>query len=158
MAYVWGMRDQFRESGGILLHNAVAFWVERVYAQGRQALYALFAEHGVDMTPERWAVLVRLWERDAVTQRELATSTLKDEPTVSRILDGMVKQGWVERRADPEDGRTRRIHLTVKGKRLEPQLVPHAKKLVARLERGIPDEDLVVTRRTLRRIAENLAD
>jgi len=151
------MRDQFRESGGILLHNAIAFWVERVYAHGRQALYALFADRGVEMTPERWAVLVRLWERDGVTQRELAAAVLKDEPTTSRILDRLIKHGWVDRRPDAEDGRTRRIHLTAKGRRLEHELVPHARKLVARLERGIPEDDLAITRRTLQRMAENLA-
>lgn len=158
------MRDQFTETGGILLDNAVSFWVERVYAQGRAALYALFADRGIEMTPERWAVLVRLWQHDdagsaepAPTQRELAARTLKDEPTVSRILEGMEAKGWIARRPDPHDGRTRRVHLTAKGKRLEGELVPAAKKLVARLERGIPEADLVATRRTLRKMFENLA-
>jgi DNA-binding MarR family transcriptional regulator len=152
------VRDQFKENGGILLDNAVAFWVERVHAQGRLALYALFAEREIEMTPERWAVLVSLWDDDGPTQRELAARTLKDEPTVSRILDGIESRGWIVRRPDPGDGRTRRIHLTPKGKRLEGELVPAAKKLVARLERGISEEDLVVTRRTLRKMFQNLSE
>jgi DNA-binding MarR family transcriptional regulator len=152
------VRDQFKENGGILLDNAVAFWVERVHAEGRAALYALFAERELDMTPERWAVLVSLWESDGPTQRELAARTRKDEPTVSRILDGIESRGWIVRRPDPEDGRSRRIHLTPKGKRLEGELVPSAKKLVARLERGIAEDDLVVTRRTLQKMFRNLTE
>src|SRR5262245_11085708 len=110
------------------------------------------------MTPERWAVLVSLWESDGPTQRELAARTRKDEPTVSRILDGIESRGWIVRRPDPEDGRSRRIHLTPKGKRLEGELVPSAKKLVARLERGIAEDDLVVTRRTLQKMFRNLTE
>src|SRR5438309_1365442 len=109
MSYVAGVRDQFRENGGILLDNAVAFWVERVHAQGRAALYELFAERDLEMTPERWGVLVALWENDAPTQRELAARTMKDEPTVSRILDGIEAKGWIQRKPDAEDGRIRRV-------------------------------------------------
>lgn len=150
------MRDQFTRGGGIVLDHALAFWLDRVQSRTRAELYALFARHGVEMTPERWIVLVRLWEHDGLTQRELGERTFRDEPTVSRILAGMQAKGWVVRRPDPEDGRTRRVHLTESGRALQRALVPLARKLVARLEKGISDHDLAVTRATLQRMVENL--
>ena len=40
-----------------------------------------------DMTPEQWAVLNRLWEKDDVTQNDLAERTFKDQPNIGRILE-----------------------------------------------------------------------
>jgi DNA-binding MarR family transcriptional regulator len=152
------MRDQFGTSGRIKLEKAIAFWVERLNAVARAAMYARFSAKNVDMTPERWGILVRLWEEDGLSQKELAARTWKDEPTVSRILDGMAKKSWIVRRPSPEDARARMIHLTPHGKKLEAQIVPEAKKLVALLERGIPEADLAVTRRTLQRMVENISE
>ncbi len=150
-----GVRDQFK-GGAIALDNALAFQVMRVYQSSRRAMYRAFAEHGVELTPEQWAVLVRLWERDARTQGDLATSTARDAPTMSRIIDVMARMGLVRRALDPEDGRTRIIVLTDEGRALKSKLVPVVEKLVARMEAGISERDLEITRRTLARLADAL--
>lgn len=59
-----------------------------------------------DLTPERWQILSALWNRaDEMNQSELAALTLKDKPSISRLVEVMVKSGWVLRRASPEDSR-----------------------------------------------------
>lgn len=148
------MRDQFR-GDGIVLDNALAYWVHRFYEATRREMYRAFAEHGFDLTPEMWAVLVRLWERDRRPQRELAEATYRDAPTMSRILDALGKRGLVTRVDDPDDGRTRLIVLTAKGRDARGKLVPVVKRLVARLEADVSERDLETTRRTLRRLVEN---
>lgn len=150
------MKDQFSRDG-IVVDNAIGFWLHRVYQAMRNEMFRRFRECGEDVTPEQWAVLIRLWERDGQTQRELLEATFRDAPTMSRILDGMEARGHIERRPHPHDGRARIIVLTRKGRALQQQLVPVAKQLVAQLERGIPERDLVTTRTTLRRMFENLA-
>ncbi|MFT3769896.1 MAG: MarR family transcriptional regulator [Minicystis sp.] len=147
------MRDQF-DGDGIILENALAFWANRFYEVGRRAMYRAFAAHGVELTPEQWIVLVRLWERDGRTQSDLAAATHRDAPTISRILDAMARGGLVARAVDPNDGRTRLAVLTPKGRALQKTLVPVVRELVARFEEGIPEKDLEITRRTLKRIVE----
>ena len=122
----------------------------------RQEMYRRFARLGLAMTPEQWAVLVRLWERDGRTQNDLSEVTLRDKHTISRMLDGMEERGWLVRRADPNDGRGRMVFLTQAGLALEAQLVPLARDLVTDVLRGIDAADLEVTLRTLRRMGDNL--
>lgn len=148
------MRDQFRDDG-IVLDNALAYWVHRFYEAARREMYRTFSRHGYDLTPEMWAVLVRLWERDGRTQRELADATHRDAPTMSRIVDALGRRGLISRASDPDDARARLIVLTPRGREARRTLVPVVKALVARFEDGISDQDLEVTRRTLRRLAEN---
>jgi DNA-binding MarR family transcriptional regulator len=99
---------------------------------------------------------VQLWRKDGQSQSALSELTLRDRPTMSRILDTMEKGGLVERTLDEHDARSRLIRLTRAGKALQPKLVPVAKQLVARLEADIPERDLEITHRTLARMLENL--
>lgn len=149
------MRDQFA-GGGVVVENAIGFWIHRVYQASRNEMYRVFREHGEDVTPEQWAVLIRLWEQDGVTQGELSEATFRDAPTMSRIVGVMEGRGLLERRPDPDDGRVRRVFLTRHARRLKAKLVPLAEQVVARLTAGIDEPALVTTRATLRRMFHNL--
>jgi len=149
------MRDQFTDHG-ITLENALAYWIHRVYQAERNEMFRELRQHGEELTPEQWIVLVRLWEEDGRTQTDLGASTFRDRPTMSRILDGMEKRGLLERKADPDHARVWRVHLTTKGKALRKKLVPSARHLVERAQRGIPERDLVTTRETLIQMFANL--
>ena len=151
------MRYQI-QGDGIVLDNAICFWEHRVYQAERNEMYRAFREHGEDITPEQWAVLIRLWEQDGRAQSELSEATFRDAPTMSRIIDSMETRGLLQRRPHPEDGRVRVVHLTRHGKSLEKKLVPVVEKIVARMVEGIDDKALVATRSALRQMYANLID
>jgi len=149
------MRGQF-QGNQVVLEKALPFLLHACYQQLRSVTYKEFLGQGLELTPEQWVVLVRLWEKDGQSQSALSQSTLRDRPTMSRILDTMEKSGLVERCVDPDDARSRLVRLTRTGKSLQPKLVPIAKKIVTRLEAGIPERDLELTHRTLARMLQNL--
>ena len=150
------MQDQF-SGGRIVVDNALGFWVHRVYQASRNEMYRAFREVGEEITPEQWAVLIRLWERDGRSQRELSDATFRDRPTMSRILDVLERDGIVERRVDPGDQRARLVHLTRRGRALEKKLVPVVERIVRSMTRGLDERDLVTTRATLARMFDNLS-
>jgi DNA-binding MarR family transcriptional regulator len=141
----------------LVLDESIGFIVFRAHQAMRQEMYRRFAALNLEMTPEQWVVLMRLWERDGRTQNELGDSTLRDKHTISRMIDGMETRGWLERRPDPADGRSRLVFLTRQGAALEARLVPLARELIGELLRGISAHDLEVTLRTLRRVGDNLS-
>jgi DNA-binding MarR family transcriptional regulator len=150
------MRDQFVGETGIVLDKALAYWIHRVYQAERVEMFRIFRDEEEELTPEQWIVLVRLWEQDGRTQTELGESTFRDRPTMSRILDSMERRGLVERRRDPESARAWRVHLTARAKGLRKRLVPKARHLVERSQRGISPADLATTRATLMQMFANL--
>jgi DNA-binding MarR family transcriptional regulator len=149
------MRGQF-DGDQVVLERALPFLIHGCYQQLRSLTYKELLGHGLELTPEQWVILVRLWQKDGQSQSALSESTLRDAPTMSRILDTMEKNGLVERAVDPQDARSRLVRLTRTGKALQPKLVPLAKKLVQRLEAGIAERDLETTHRTLSRMLANL--
>jgi len=57
------------------------------------------------------------------------------------LMDRMVEQGLVERRADPEDRRAYMLHLTAKGKDLIEQVLPaHSQVVAAQVGRLTPEK------------------
>ena len=151
------MLDQFSQDG-IVVEKAIGFWLNRVYQRTRSEMYRLFAEQGEDVTPEQWMVLIRLWERDALPQSDLTDLTLRDAPTISRIVRVMEQRGWVARKKSRTDARVQLVCLTAKGRALEKKLVPVVRKLVERTARGIDPSDIAHLRNTLKRMFENLED
>ena len=80
----------------------------------RRALDARLAEAG--LTDATWAPLVHLDETGGgLSQKSLAALVGVDGSSLVRVIDILVTRGLVERRPDPADGRTRRIHLTPEG-------------------------------------------
>lgn len=150
-----GVHDQFT-SEGVVLDNALAYWIHRVYQANRNATFAVLRIDDEEITPEQWIVLVRLWESDGRTQTELGRSTYRDRPTMSRILAGMERRGLVRRKTDPENARAWRVYLTPRAAKLKAELLPRVRELVARSLHGIPVRDLEITRTTLQKMFANL--
>jgi len=68
----------------------------------------------------------------------------------------MERAKLVTRAADPDDARGKRVRLTAKARGLRETLVPVVKKMVAKMEHGVSERDLEITRQTLQRLTANL--
>lgn len=143
-----------RKQHGWNLDEAIGFWMHLAHHKARAEADRVMSPFGVN--PEQWALLVRLWERDDRSQTELADISFRDKPSVTRMVDGLVRAGYVLRATDPHDARRQRIVLTPAGRALEARLVPVVRAFVARLLRGIAPEALRTTVATLRAMYANL--
>jgi DNA-binding MarR family transcriptional regulator len=110
------------------------------------------------VTRGQWHVLRVLWETDGLTQRELSARVGIMEPTAVVALNGMERAGLIRRKRCSRDRRKMHVFVSAKGRRLRDQLMPLARQVNEIASADIPDEDLEVFRRTLRRLIENLDD
>jgi MarR family transcriptional regulator, lower aerobic nicotinate degradation pathway regulator len=62
-----------------------------------------------------WRVLATLSDSPPLGVGELAREVLAQQPTVTKKLDRLAAQGWVERQADTADARRSRVALTPAG-------------------------------------------
>ena len=76
------------------------------------------------LTPEQFAALATLCNRDGMSQRELADHLVKDRPNMTRILDKLQHKGLIERKAHPEDRRIHQLYATDVGQKLLARLAP----------------------------------
>ena len=83
----------------------------------RQRAEALLNEIGLHVGQEM--LLSGLWEKEGLTQTELADYVMIQPATVTNMLQRLERAGIVERRPDPEDQRISRVYATRKGRGLE---------------------------------------
>lgn len=127
----------------------------KVSASISRKLHKNFRLSNIEITPEQWTVLIYLWEKDGVTQRELCDATFKDKPSMTRLIDNMERRHLVVRILDKKDRRTNRIHLTRTGKELEEETRSIANRTLIEALRGVSREELCVSQEVLRKIFLN---
>ena len=69
---------------------------------------------GLGLTKSQWIVLAHLARHEGIHQGGLAEILEIEPATLARHLDRLGDTGWIERRPDPADRRTWRLHLTAK--------------------------------------------
>ncbi|ULT57589.1 MarR family transcriptional regulator [Neobacillus drentensis] len=115
-----------------------------------------FKANHFPVTFEQWTILIHLWVEDGLSQRELCIKSKKDNPSVCRLIDNMIKRGLVERVPHPTDRRTNLIYLTSEGKKLEEKLKREAFNNVQDATNGIGQNEIDICFQVLKQIIKNL--
>jgi DNA-binding MarR family transcriptional regulator len=109
-----------------------------------------------DVTPEQWVLLHRLWEKDGLSQKELAAQIVKDQPNTTRILDKLGQKGLIRRANNADDRRAFVISLTDAGRELVSILFPLVQEVRENACRGVSDEEIALLKSLLNKISKNL--
>jgi DNA-binding MarR family transcriptional regulator len=93
---------------------------DELLALDEQVLASYGTRHG------RFNLLMMLMKctEGHATPASLAEKTGVTRATISGLLDGLEKDGLIERRADPEDRRLIRVHLTLAGQSFLDKILP----------------------------------
>lgn len=110
----------------------------------------------LEITIEQWTVLNVLWDKDGQSQQELANSTFRDKPSITRLIDNLEKQHLVVRIPDKADRRTNLVFLTHKAKKLKEPTLQQAEKTMEEALVGVTEAQLNTCREVLAKIFENL--
>jgi len=97
------------------LEQAPAYLIYRLSRLLRHNLRKILVSNGLDISPEQYFILYKLYLKDGVSQADLADSAFGDFPNMTRILDGLEKKKLIRRQKDPKDRRKYLIRLTDKG-------------------------------------------
>ncbi|WP_376095703.1 MarR family winged helix-turn-helix transcriptional regulator [Roseomonas sp. CCTCC AB2023176] len=142
------------ETPDLPFDRSVGFQVRALNRAVQRALGAAIAPHGAAVGT--WYFLRVLWERDGLTQRELADAVGMMEPTAAAALRDMEQAGWITRTRDSGDRRKQIVVLTDAGRALRRELLVHAHAVNDRATAGFSDEDRETLLSLLTRARANL--
>jgi DNA-binding MarR family transcriptional regulator len=108
------------------------------------------------LTLAQWKVMAYLKRHQGITQVRLAELTDTDPMTLVRLLDRMERDGWVERRPDPEDRRARRLYLLPSAEPLLRRMWPMADRARAEALAGLSEPEREQLMNMLELIHSNL--
>lgn len=96
--------------------NCIFFQLAKASQTGTKFLHAKVS--GLNITPVQAMVMGFLSEQDQVPAGELGKRVELDSATLTGILDRLEAARLVERRGNPDDRRSIKIHLTGEGRKL----------------------------------------
>lgn len=108
------------------------------------------------LTLPRARALFALTRKDGLNQRELADELDIETPTLVRLLDGMEKQGFIERRVEASDRRAKQIHMTAFGRTVADDILRLADEIRAEVLQGVDVAEVAVALKVVRTIADNV--
>ena len=116
------------------------------------------------ITRAQWVVLVRLDRFEGLKQSELAEMLDLQPITLTRLLDRLCESGLIERRADPNDRRAKRLYLTAQARPLLERLGDLGEALMATALVGVDRDSiermvvqLAIVKENLRHAIQNKA-
>ena len=102
----------------------VYFQVEKTYRKMRQGLIQTLQQAEAPITLDQWMVLKMVKEHQGISQINLADALNKEAPSVTRMVDVLMRLALIEREVNREDRRKYHLVLTEKGEEVESLLSP----------------------------------
>jgi len=131
--------------------------IARIREKAHNLIIEELSKRGIhSLVPSHGAILDELYREDGLAMKELATRIRRDKSTVTTLVKKLEFLGYVERKADPADGRYWLICLTEKGRTLRPVFEEVSEILISMVFQGFEEGEKEALVSDLWRVYNNL--
>lgn len=136
--------------------NSIIFYnIDKAIRAYRNYAQRQLKASGFTITIDQWLIIKAVLENPGITQNEIGDLVFKDNASVTRIIDLMVKSGYMLRHIHSEDRRKTNLEITDSGKKIikDVQKIVETNRSTA-LE-GISNEEMEIMNSAMLKISEN---
>lgn len=137
-------------------YNQYSLLLDKTARRVKQYAQSAFSEHNFDLTVDQWIVLKNLHENPELTNKEVAELCGKDQPTLTRIVDLLIKKKLVERIPHTQDRRALTLQITKDGEQKIEEIAPKVTEFRMQAWQNLTEEDFDHFTRILNKIYDNL--
>ena len=145
------MKDDLVSRG---LDAFAPYLMNRIMRRYNQTLLARMGEY--DLSVPKMRALATLAVRDGLTVNELAVYSMAEQPTMSRTLDQLERDGLITRTVSDTDSRVRHCSLTDAGREMYRLTWPEMDAAERAMFDGVSDADRAQLLTTLTRMLDNI--
>jgi len=136
--------------------NSIIFYnIDKAIRSYRNYAQRQLKARGFTITIDQWLIIKAVLENPGITQNEIGDLVFKDNASVTRIIDLMVKSGYVIRHIHTEDRRKTNLEVTESGIKI----IRDVQKIVEGNRKkaldNITKEELEIMNNALLKISEN---
>lgn len=77
-----------------------------------------------NISPEQWSVIYRIVENPGISQKELSDSTYKDQGNLTRMIDKLIDNGFIEKMIDENNRRSIKLFPANKAIEFSEEIIP----------------------------------
>lgn len=137
------------------LNDLIFYNIEKAIKTYRMFAMKRIRDNHYKITTDQWLIIKSILENPNITQQEIAKNVFKDNASVTRIIELMVKSNYVTREENLSDRRKSHLKVTEDGVAIIENvndLVIENRKVALK---GISEEELNNMTTTLKKIIEN---
>ena len=142
------------EQGNHWLGKFVPYLIYRITNQLNRGLRERLKRSGINIA--RWRVLAVLKDNDQMNIGQIVERTLIEQPTVSRIVDQLEREGFALREISAEDSRFVQVTLTKLGEKAFKEIYPTATEHQEQALQGFSKQEIKNLIGYLERIQHNI--
>jgi DNA-binding MarR family transcriptional regulator len=106
------------------LEELVFYQLENAIKAYRQFAQKQITNAGFDITIDQWLILKTIQENGELAQQQIAEKVFKDVASVTRIIELLVKKGYIARSFHNDDRRRFALTITKKGEKIISNVLP----------------------------------
>jgi len=149
---IQAMNPQYE--GDHWLGKFVPYLMYRITNHLNQRLRRSLRRSGINLA--RWRVLAVLKDHGSMNMGEIVASTIIEQPTVSRIIDQLEREGLAMRTTNKKDSRYVQVMLTPEGEQAFTKIYPVATHHQEKALKGFSREEIKTLTGLLERIHANI--
>jgi DNA-binding MarR family transcriptional regulator len=138
------------------IENSILPWMGKTMKEIDYFLADKMKENGIELTKVQLIMLKKLNDVDGQPQNNLAFLTNRNKASLARLLTTMEKKNLVARIPSKSDHRVNNIFITKHGQDILKKAGPVMIKCIVQLQNGIPQENLSIVIKTMKKIRENI--
>ncbi len=123
---------------------------------GNYYLNHSFEKNGYPITREQWIIMKILYEKNGVSQQDLADELMKNKASITSLIENMEKKDLISRKTNSFDKRSKMVFLTEKGKDLRQKIDDYFHQITMQFVNEIEISNLNMTKSVLEKILDNL--
>ncbi|WP_264543533.1 MULTISPECIES: MarR family winged helix-turn-helix transcriptional regulator [Flavobacterium] len=98
------------------LDNIIFYNIDKAIRSYRMYAMKQIRKSGYKITIDQWLIIKSILEKPKINQQELAKNVFKDNASVTRIIELLVKSNYLKREVDSNDRRKSVLTVTQEGK------------------------------------------
>lgn len=137
------------------LDGIIFYTMDKAIRTYRQYAQKQLKKAGFTITIDQWLIIKSILENPGIPQQELAEMTFKDNASVTRIIDLLVKAQYLRRTMHSTDRRRANLEVTKEGKKVIADVQKTVLKNRATALNGIDQKTITSMKNTLQTIIDN---
>ncbi|NND15066.1 MAG: MarR family transcriptional regulator [Eudoraea sp.] len=138
--------------------NSIGPWLGKTAKIVAFHIHEELEKAGLDITKEQMVILKKIYERDGLSQNELAILTYRDKSSLTRLLSTMERKDYIYRKRCEEDKRVNFVHLTTEGNLMWERAKPVVQKVIQRMRSDLTENEAEQLIQILKKIQGSLAN
>ncbi|MBN2038915.1 MAG: MarR family transcriptional regulator [Spirochaetes bacterium] len=129
---------------GFIREEAHKYIIEELHKKGIKGI-----------VPSHGSILMALFSYKQMTLKNIAKHIKRKQPTVTVLIEKLVKNGYVIKKKDPEDTRSTIVELTEKGKKFHSVFIEISNQLNDKMHKGMTQDEINALNTVLKKMADN---